>query len=145
MAANTANESGLDGSGAAIGIADTGIDVTHADFLDAQGHTRVAWLLTFCLRMVCTRIWSSNWPTDDTGKIALGAVWPRKTSMRQGDHERLRLSAASGRDWPRNAGGIVRRWKRPVRVSRDRAKGHPDRCAHPAAWRAVRSETNSLP
>jgi subtilisin family serine protease len=40
-----ANASGLDGTGVAIGIADTGIDVTHGDFLDSQGHTRVAWAL----------------------------------------------------------------------------------------------------
>jgi hypothetical protein len=36
---------GMDGSGTLVGIADTGIDVTHPDFLDAQGHTRIAWLL----------------------------------------------------------------------------------------------------
>jgi subtilisin family serine protease len=36
---------GLDGTGVSVGIADTGIDVTHGDFLDASGHTRVAWLL----------------------------------------------------------------------------------------------------
>ena len=35
----------VDGTGAVVGIADTGVDVTHPDFLDAQGHTRVAWLL----------------------------------------------------------------------------------------------------
>jgi len=40
-----ANESGLDGTGVLVGIADTGLDVTHPDFLDEQGHTRVAWLL----------------------------------------------------------------------------------------------------
>ena len=36
---------GLDGSGVLVGVADTGLDVTHPDFLDAAGHTRVAWLL----------------------------------------------------------------------------------------------------
>ena len=43
--ASLANDSGLDGTGVLVGIADTGIDVTHPDFLDAQRHTRVAWLL----------------------------------------------------------------------------------------------------
>jgi MYXO-CTERM domain-containing protein len=43
--ANQAIEQGLDGSGVLVGIADTGLDVTHPDFLDAQGHSRVAWLL----------------------------------------------------------------------------------------------------
>lgn len=37
---------GLNGSGAAVGIVDTGIDVTHADFRDESGKTRIAWLLT---------------------------------------------------------------------------------------------------
>ena len=43
--ANQAIAQGLDGSGVLVGIADTGLDVTHPDFLDAQGHSRVAWLL----------------------------------------------------------------------------------------------------
>ena len=33
------------GDGVLVGVADTGLDVTHADFLDASGNTRVAWLL----------------------------------------------------------------------------------------------------
>lgn len=37
--------SGLDGTGVVVGIIDTGIDVTHPDLRDAEGHTRVAWLL----------------------------------------------------------------------------------------------------
>src|SRR5258708_16642588 len=40
---------GLDGSGVAVGIADTGLDVTHGDFLDAHGHPRVAWMLDLSL------------------------------------------------------------------------------------------------
>ena len=43
--ATTATARGLDGTGALVGVADTGLDVTHADFLDAKGQTRVAWLL----------------------------------------------------------------------------------------------------
>jgi hypothetical protein len=43
--ANQAIAQGLDGTGVLVGVADTGLDVTHPDFLDAQGHTRVAWLL----------------------------------------------------------------------------------------------------
>ena len=33
------------GDGVLVGVADTGLDVTHADFLDASGNTRVAWLI----------------------------------------------------------------------------------------------------
>ena len=33
------------GEGTIVGIVDTGIDVTHPDFRDATGHTRIAWLL----------------------------------------------------------------------------------------------------
>ncbi|MCL2778065.1 MAG: S8 family serine peptidase [Polyangiaceae bacterium] len=38
-------ELGADGTGIMIGIADTGVDVTHPDMIDASGHTRIAWLL----------------------------------------------------------------------------------------------------
>ncbi|HEX7665999.1 MAG TPA: S8 family serine peptidase, partial [Polyangiaceae bacterium] len=40
---------GLDGSNALVGIADTGIDFTHPDFLDETGHTRILWLLDLSL------------------------------------------------------------------------------------------------
>jgi len=38
-------ETGLDGTGVVVGIIDTGLDVTHGDLRDAEGRTRVAWLL----------------------------------------------------------------------------------------------------
>jgi subtilisin family serine protease len=67
-----------DGSGALIGIADTGLDVTHPDFLDAQGHTRVAWLLDFSQppRGVWPALESQYGTTDPTsGALVAGAVW----------------------------------------------------------------------
>jgi subtilisin family serine protease len=41
---------GLDGSGVLVGIADTGLDVSHPDFLDEFGRSRVAWMLDLSLR-----------------------------------------------------------------------------------------------
>ncbi len=38
--------SGL-GAGVVVGVVDTGIDITHPGFLDEDGHTRIAWLLTW--------------------------------------------------------------------------------------------------
>lgn len=45
--ANEAHMLGALGRGVAVGIIDTGVDLTHPDFLDAQGHTRIAWMLDF--------------------------------------------------------------------------------------------------
>lgn len=36
-----------EGEGVVVGVVDTGIDLTHPAFLDEDGHTRVAWLLTW--------------------------------------------------------------------------------------------------
>jgi subtilisin family serine protease len=35
------------GKGVVVGVVDSGLDVTHPDFRDADGHTRVAWLIDF--------------------------------------------------------------------------------------------------
>ncbi len=45
--ANEAHAQGVRGRGVVVAIIDTGIDVTHPDFLDASGRTRVAWVLDF--------------------------------------------------------------------------------------------------
>lgn len=68
---------GLDGTGAVVGIADTGIDVTHHDFIDASGHTRIAWMLDLSAPP------RGKWPdlekkygtVDDSGDVVTGAVW----------------------------------------------------------------------
>jgi len=76
VSATTAIADGADGSGAAIGIADTGIDLTHPDFLDARGHTRVAWLLDLSSapRGVYPDLERQFGLTDASGN-ARGAVW----------------------------------------------------------------------
>ncbi|MBW2527570.1 MAG: S8 family serine peptidase, partial [Deltaproteobacteria bacterium] len=38
-------ETGLDGTGVVVGIIDTGLDVTHPDFLHPDGSSRVAWMM----------------------------------------------------------------------------------------------------
>ena len=40
-----ANAGGARGAGTIVGVADTGLDVSHADFLKKDGKTRVKWLL----------------------------------------------------------------------------------------------------
>ncbi len=67
---------GLDGSGVLVGVADTGLDVTHPDFLDSQGHTRVAWLLDLSAppRGVHRDLEEKFGTTGSAGLVA-GAVW----------------------------------------------------------------------
>jgi|HubBroStandDraft_2_1064218.scaffolds.fasta_scaffold03894_2 subtilisin family serine protease len=76
IGANTAIEQGLDGTGILVGIADTGLDVTHPDFLDASGHSRVAWYLDLSATPIGlhTDLESQFNVTDSTGK-KFGAVW----------------------------------------------------------------------
>jgi subtilisin family serine protease len=71
-----ANESGLDGSGIAVGIADLGIDVTHPDFLDDRGKTRVAWMLDVGAPAIGLHpdLEQKFGSTDASGN-PIGAVW----------------------------------------------------------------------
>lgn len=77
VASSVANDSGLDGSGVLVGIADTGLDVTHPDFLDDQGHTRVAWLLDLSAAPVGLHpdLEQQYGSTDSNGNLVAGAVW----------------------------------------------------------------------
>ena len=38
-----------DGAGVMVGVADTGLDVTNPEMLDANGKSRVAWMLDLSL------------------------------------------------------------------------------------------------
>jgi hypothetical protein len=75
--ANQPIAQGMDGTGAIVGIADTGLDVTHPDFLDAQGHTRVAWLLDLSAAPLGIHpdLEQQFGVTDATGALLAGAVW----------------------------------------------------------------------
>jgi len=64
------------GDGVLIGVADTGVDVTHTDFLDANGQTRVAWLIDMSIKPI------GEYPVleqkygvlDASGNLIAGAV-----------------------------------------------------------------------
>ena len=45
IGADLAFREGADGAGVLVGVADTGIDISHPSFLDENGASRVAWLL----------------------------------------------------------------------------------------------------
>jgi len=77
VTSSIANGSGLDGTGVLVGIADTGIDVTHHDFLDESGATRVAWLLDLSSppRGVYPDLEQQYGITDGSGNVIAGAVW----------------------------------------------------------------------
>lgn len=68
---------GFDGTGTLVGIADTGVDVTHPDFLDAQGNTRIAWLIDLSQPPIGLHpdLEAQFGVTDATGTVMLGAVW----------------------------------------------------------------------
>jgi subtilisin family serine protease len=77
VGSSLANDSGLDGTGVLVGIADTGLDVTHPDFLDEQGKTRVAWLLDLSAPPVGLHpdLEQQYGSTDGNGNLVAGAVW----------------------------------------------------------------------
>ena len=67
----------MDGTGVLVGIADTGVDVTHPDFIDAQGHSRIAWLLDLSAAPLGIHpdLEQQFGDTDGNGTVLTGAVW----------------------------------------------------------------------
>lgn len=68
-------ERGADGSGVLVGVADTGLDVTHPEMLDSAGNTRVAWMLDLSLSPLgrFPDLETKYQVTDDAGNVS-GAV-----------------------------------------------------------------------
>ena len=76
--ATAANASGYDGKGVLVGIADTGIDLTHPNFQDAGG-TRVQWLLDLSSKPIgkYPDLEQQYGSKDMNGNLVLGAVWAK--------------------------------------------------------------------
>jgi subtilisin family serine protease len=79
VGATAAIAQGLDGSGVLVGIADTGLDVTHPDFIDASGHSRVAWYLDLSAAPIGLHpdleSQFSTTVSTPSGSTTVGAVW----------------------------------------------------------------------
>ncbi len=75
--ATLAHEDGANGDGVLVGVADTGLDVTHPDFFDADGKTRVAWILDLSAKPYgkYPDLEQKYGVVDAAGKLTLGAVY----------------------------------------------------------------------
>ncbi len=64
------------GDGVLVGVADTGLDITHPDFLDANGNTRVAWLIDMSTKPLGTYpdLEKTYGVLDASGNVVGGAV-----------------------------------------------------------------------
>jgi subtilisin family serine protease len=65
------------GDGVLVGVADTGLDITHADFRDANGNTRIAWLIDMSQPPVGTYpdLEQKYGVLDASGNVVSGAVY----------------------------------------------------------------------
>lgn len=70
---------GASGKKVMIGVADTGLDVTHKEFRDANGKSRVAWMLDLSLVPLggFPKLESQFGIKDESGKVAAGAVFDK--------------------------------------------------------------------
>lgn len=71
---------GADGHGVMVGVADTGIDVTHPEMRDASGGSRVAWLLDLSLEPggIHPDLEDKFGIKDDSGKVIAGRVFDKQ-------------------------------------------------------------------
>jgi subtilisin family serine protease len=78
VGAQIANASGYDGSNVLVGVADTGIDLTHPNFRDASGGTRVEWLLDLSTSPIGKHPdLEQQYGSTDANGVTKGAVWAK--------------------------------------------------------------------
>jgi subtilisin family serine protease len=80
LAAKARELRGADGKGVLVGVADTGLDVTHPEMRDADGRSRVAWLLDLSLvpSGLHPALEAKFGIKDDTGKVIAGRVFSKQ-------------------------------------------------------------------
>lgn len=68
---------GVDGTNVMVGVIDSGLDVAHPEMRDANGKTRVAWMLDYSIQPVGLHpdLEAKYGSKDDRGKVVLGAVF----------------------------------------------------------------------
>lgn len=86
-----ANRAGVDGTGTLVGVADTGADVTHPDFLDENGKIRIEWVLDLSRppRGVHADLEQLFGVRDEAGAITSGAVYSKEDLQKLVDTRRL--------------------------------------------------------
>lgn len=140
---------GSSGRGVMVGVADTGLDVAHPEFLDESGKSRVAWLLDLSLRPSGQHkeLEEKFGIKDDSGSVVLGRVFSKAdidaalAAMRSGACEEKAgkkcapndeighgthvtgIAAASGNDPSRYPGIAPRADVVFVRVTRNGSEG----------------------
>lgn len=80
MAVTARQVRGADGGGVFVGVADTGIDVAHAEFRNPDGTSRVAWLLDLSLEPSGLHgdLEDKFGVKDEAGRIRAGRVFDRE-------------------------------------------------------------------
>ncbi len=125
-----ANAAGYDGTGVLVGIADTGIDVTHPDFLDSQGKSRVAWLIDYSQPPLglhadletkfASGSYGAVWAAADIDKLLLAKTTSQLPQDEVG-HGTMVASCAAGGGFP--YGGVAP--KATLLVARITGSGDP--------------------
>ena len=80
LAAKARELRAADGKGVMVGVADTGLDVTHPEMRDEAGGSRVAWMLDLSLEPggVHPELEQQFGIKDDSGKVVAGRVFSKQ-------------------------------------------------------------------